>query len=86
MVPTPDRTTLAAYTRTVYSLTPYSDTIRLRPAAAPIGSPIPRVVGGSSPIKHVFYIIRENRTYDSVFGDLKQGNGESVVTRCLAAT
>jgi len=36
----------------------------------PVGSPIPRVVGGSSPIKHVFYIIRENRTYDSILGDL----------------
>ncbi|MEP7306295.1 MAG: SMP-30/gluconolactonase/LRE family protein [Acidobacteriota bacterium] len=80
VVPTPDRTTLAAYTRTVYSLTPYNDAIRLRPGAAPIGSPIPVVVGGSSPITHVFYIIRENRTYDSVFGDLKQGNGNPSFT------
>jgi YVTN family beta-propeller protein len=79
-VPTPDRTTLAAHTRTVYSLTPYNDTVRLHPAAAPIGSPIPAVVGGSSPIKHVFYIIRENRTYDSVFGDEKQGNGNPAFT------
>jgi hypothetical protein len=29
-----------------------------------------------SPIKHVFYIIKENRTYDQVFGDLRQGNGD----------
>lgn len=28
-----------------------------------------------SPIKHVFYVIKENRTYDQVFGDLKRGNG-----------
>jgi hypothetical protein len=33
-------------------------------------------MGGSSPIKHVFYIIKENRTYDQVFGDMKGGNGE----------
>lgn len=33
--------------------------------------------GGNSPIKHVLYIIKENRTYDQVFGDLPQGNGDS---------
>ena len=32
--------------------------------------------GERSPIKHVFYIIKENRTYDQVFGDLPQGNGD----------
>ena len=39
--------------------------------------PIPMQVGQPSPIKHVFYIIKENRTYDQVFGDLPQGNGDS---------
>ena len=33
-------------------------------------------LGQRSPIKHVFYIIKENRTYDQVFGDLPQGNGD----------
>jgi DNA-binding beta-propeller fold protein YncE len=33
--------------------------------------------GGVNPIKHVIYIIKENRTYDQIFGDLKQ-NGNSV--------
>ncbi len=33
--------------------------------------------GGTSPIKHVIYIIKENRTYDQVFGDLPQGNGDT---------
>jgi DNA-binding beta-propeller fold protein YncE len=79
-VPTPDRTTLAAYTRKVYALMPYTDDTRLHPAGAPIGSPIPAFVGGVSPIKHVFYVIRENRTYDSVFGDLSQGNGRPSFT------
>ena len=75
MLPVPDRVTLAEYNRRVLSLTPYSDALKLNPNV-PVGSPIPRVVGGSSPIKHVFYIIRENRTYDSILGDLKQGNGD----------
>jgi YVTN family beta-propeller protein len=76
VLPTPDRVTLADYTRKVYSLTRYSDATRLSPANGPIGSPIPRTVGGSSPIKHVFYVVRENRTYDQVLGDLPQGNGD----------
>jgi hypothetical protein len=33
-------------------------------------------VGGASPIKHVFYVIRENRTYDQILGDLDRGNGD----------
>ena len=74
-IPVPDRGTLADYNRKVLALTPYSDAIKMNPNV-PIGSPIPRVVGGSSPIKHVFYIIRENRTYDSILGDLKAGNGD----------
>jgi YVTN family beta-propeller protein len=36
-------------------------------------SPFP--LGASCPIKHIVYIVKENRTYDSVFGDLKEGNG-----------
>jgi DNA-binding beta-propeller fold protein YncE len=32
--------------------------------------------GGHSPIRYVIYIIKENRTYDQVFGDLKPGNGD----------
>jgi DNA-binding beta-propeller fold protein YncE len=32
--------------------------------------------GGKSPIHHVIYIIKENRTYDQIFGDLKPGNGD----------
>ncbi len=67
---------LAADTRTVYRLTPYRDATRLTPARAPADSAIPAKVGGKSPIRHVFYVIRENRTYDQIFGDLPQGNGD----------
>ena len=44
-----------------------------RRRGAPRDSPIPRRVGDPSPIKHVFYVIRENRTYDQVLGDLAAG-------------
>ncbi len=35
---------------------------------------------GSNPIRHVIYVIKENRTYDQVLGDLKVGNGDSSLT------
>ena len=31
---------------------------------------------GTLPIQHVLYIIKENRTYDQIFGDMKEGNGD----------
>jgi DNA-binding beta-propeller fold protein YncE len=36
--------------------------------------------GGKSPIRHVIYIIKENRTYDQLFGDLGEGNGDPSLT------
>ncbi|WP_369250274.1 alkaline phosphatase family protein [Streptomyces sp. R41] len=38
--------------------------------------PVPLRLGDPSTIKHVFMIVKENRTYDQVFGDVKQGNGD----------
>ena len=38
--------------------------------------PIPERSGEASPIEHVVYIVKENRTYDQVFGDLAKGNGD----------
>jgi YVTN family beta-propeller protein len=72
---------LAADTATVYRLTPYMAAGRLAPTGAGLagkikGSPIPARVGGESPIKYVFYVIRENRTYDQILGDVKAGNGD----------
>lgn len=45
----------------------------------PDTTPIPLKPGEKSPIKHVFYIMKENRTYDQVFGDVKGGNGDSTL-------
>jgi YVTN family beta-propeller protein len=41
-----------------------------------VPSVIPRTEGGSSPIKHILVIVKENRTYDQVLGDLGEGNGD----------
>ena len=44
------------------------------------GGVIPRKLGDSSPIEHVIYVMRENRTYDQVLGDLGRGNGDPSLT------
>ena len=38
--------------------------------------PVPQRIGEPSVFKHVIYIIKENRTYDQVLGDIKKGNGD----------
>ncbi|MBI2435442.1 MAG: bifunctional YncE family protein/alkaline phosphatase family protein, partial [Candidatus Hydrogenedentes bacterium] len=46
------------------------------PAGSQRVTPVPTRPGEVSPIKHVIYIIKENRTYDQVFGDIEKGNGD----------
>jgi hypothetical protein len=45
------------------------------------GHPIPVLEGTTSPITHVLYVIKENRTYDQVLGDMPEGRGDP--TLCL---
>ncbi len=40
------------------------------------GAVLPRQPGGETPIKHVIYVVKENRTYDQVLGSLGKGNGD----------
>jgi len=54
---------LAAWSKTVLANSPYND------ARLDAPSPLPA-------IEHVIYIVKENRTYDQVLGDLKGGNGD----------
>ncbi|WEK21051.1 MAG: bifunctional YncE family protein/alkaline phosphatase family protein [Candidatus Pedobacter colombiensis] len=67
---------LKLYTKQVYANTPFSNK-RTELADGEAGNPIPRRMGEKSPIKHVFYIIKENRTYDQVLSDIPKGNGDS---------
>jgi hypothetical protein len=53
------------------------DTERRPDAAALAGNPVPLKPGSASPIKYCIYIIKENRTYDQVLGDIPEGNGDS---------
>ncbi len=79
-VPRPDAPTLAAMTARVHELSAYDEARAARPPGRPPGSPIPDRPGQDSPIKHVFYVIRENRTYDQILGDLPRGNGDPNLT------
>jgi len=76
IINTPSEKQLSIYSQTVYNNTPYSKQRESTSKGEP-GNPIPMKVGDKSPIKYVFYIIKENRTYDQVLGDLKIGNGDA---------
>jgi hypothetical protein len=64
---------LDEYTKEAMSLTPYRD-----PPQTPAGGPA--AAAAFPPIQHVIYIIKENRTYDQVFGKLGKGNGDPSLT------
>ena len=72
----PTAAELITHTKQVYANTPFS-TQREKLAAGEAGNPIPRTRNGKSPIKYVFYIIKENRTYDQVLGDMAKGDGDT---------
>jgi len=46
-------------------------------AKPPADNPIPSTTGAPGPIKYCLYIIKENRTYDQILGDMPEGNGDS---------
>jgi len=81
IVPIPDSSTLAAMTVQVSQNNHWDLTENIKSASG--GSPkkapvaIPAKIGDPSLIKHVFVIIRENRTYDQILGDVTGGNGET---------
>ena len=71
---------LSVYSSAAYKNSPYNKEIE-KLAEGEEGNPIPRKVGDPTPIRYVFYIIKENRTYDQVLGDMPEGNGDAAI--CL---
>jgi YVTN family beta-propeller protein len=72
--PTPQQ--LPVYSQAVYRNTPYTKK-REWQAKGEAGNPVPIKLGDHSPIKYVFYVIKENRTYDQVLSDVPGGNGDT---------
>jgi DNA-binding beta-propeller fold protein YncE len=80
VLPLPTPEDMAKFSKQAYACSPLRANLGVT-AERPEGNPIPGKVGEASPIKYVIYIIKENRTYDQVLGDLPEGNGEP--TLCL---
>jgi acid phosphatase len=71
-----DPVQLALYTRQVVQNNGFDEGSKVRVAGQPQEHVIPLRPGDPSPIKHIIYIIKENRTFDQVFGSLGKGNGD----------
>lgn len=82
IIPIPDKLLLEKYTQEVAHLNLLNrvqqQELAPRPNRAPI--PVPERTGEPSVFKHVVYIIKENKTYDQVFGDMHKGNNDSSLT------
>jgi YVTN family beta-propeller protein len=80
IVPVPDSGTLAKMSKKVFENNHWDLIENIKSASGgnpntkPV--PIPAKIGDPSLIKHVFLIIRENRTYDQILGDVAAGNGD----------
>lgn len=75
----PDENTLKNYSKQVFANTPFRKE-QENSAKGLEGNPVPMKAGQPSPIKYVFYVIKENRTFDQVLGDMPEGNGDSSLT------
>jgi YVTN family beta-propeller protein len=71
----PSEKQMSVFSKQVYDNTPYNKEKELQ-SQGEAGNPVPMKIGDSSPIKYVFYVIKENRTYDQVLGDMPEGNGD----------
>ncbi len=77
LTPVPSKKDLMAHTqRVLLNLRyPLLAMAKLPPREGIAPVPVPERVGEPSVFNHVIYIIKENRTYDQVLGDVKEGNG-----------
>ncbi|WP_236787727.1 bifunctional YncE family protein/alkaline phosphatase family protein [Amycolatopsis sp. GM8] len=80
----PDDRAIRGYTAKVFQQngwTPNSVQLAQDNRNRPQPVPVPQRLGDPSTIKHVFLIVKENRTYDQVFGDDSRGNGDPAVNQ-----
>ena len=79
----PGQEDLGKYTHQVFVDNDWEHLLASRssPSTAGATAAVPARLGEPSPIKHVFLIVKENRTYDQVFGDVAKGNGAPSLTQ-----
>ena len=75
----PNNQQIAEDTKTVFAQNGWAngDVRQLNGKNKAIAVPVPRRIGDPSTIKHVFLLVKENRTYDQVYGDDSRGNGDA---------
>ena len=78
IIPVPNQNELNLYTESVKKLNLFYRTALNNGVARKniLPKPLPERIGEPSVFKHVIYIIKENKTYDQVFGDMQQGRGD----------
>jgi hypothetical protein len=78
IIPLPAKQMLSEMTKIVYVNNSYVQKLSAKHPGNESGNkvPVPQIPAQKSYFKHVIYIIKENRTYDQVFGDMPQGNGD----------
>lgn len=79
LVPAPSRTRLARLSKIALRNMHYPKLAEAMLPARPgqPARPVPERIGEPSVFKHVIYVIKENRTYDQVLGDMPEGNGDA---------
>ncbi|MEY4917667.1 MAG: hypothetical protein RL616_1580 [Verrucomicrobiota bacterium] len=81
VIPVPSKSQLAKFTQTSLANLRYpllaQAKLPPRPNRAPV--PVPERAGEASVFQHVIYIIKENRTYDQILGDVTTGNGDGTL-------
>ncbi|MEV5771237.1 phosphoesterase [Streptomyces antimycoticus] len=77
----PDDSVIRSYTGKVFQQNGWNGESLEKSDGSPAKPvPVPVKLGDPSTIKHVFLLVKENRTYDQVFGDMPQGNGDPSLT------
>ncbi|MCZ2403980.1 bifunctional YncE family protein/alkaline phosphatase family protein [Paenarthrobacter sp. Z7-10] len=78
-VPVPDAKQMRTYTDKVFQNNNWNGLLKRNQAGSKKATPValPTRTGDPSKIKHVFMIVKENRTYDQVLGDDPRGNGDA---------
>lgn len=77
IIPVPDKSELAKMTETVTNNNAFPGLYSSKSSQGKTKVAVPYLPDQTSHFKHVIYIIKENRTYDQVFGDMPQGNGDT---------
>jgi len=85
IIPAPSDRELGTLSATVAANNGWNEGLRPGDAQAVAGatldcSVVPCEEGGPTPIEHVVFVLRENKTYDQLFGDLPQGEGDPSLT------